>query len=96
MMSATSVTAASTRHEVIIDGTQFTPQNLEIKVGEKVTWINQDLFAHTATQKGAVGEGFDSQVIPPGKSWTHKFKKPGTLNYTCSMHPTMRAILIVK
>jgi plastocyanin len=81
------------RHTVTIDGTRFQPDDLAVRPGESVTWINRDPFPHTVT---ATAGGFDSKEIQPGKSWTFKSSKKGELTYACTLHPTMKGTLRVK
>ncbi|HZP86144.1 MAG TPA: cupredoxin family copper-binding protein [Burkholderiales bacterium] len=80
-------------HTVEIDGTQFNPARLTIKVGEAVTWINRDPFPHTAT---SVRRAFDSGSLAPGQSWRHVFDSPGTYPYLCTLHPTMKGVIRVQ
>jgi plastocyanin len=49
---------------------------------------------HTATALD--GESFDSAAVDPGASWTHIFSKPGEYTYRCTLHPSMRATIVVR
>ncbi|MGS1110414.1 cupredoxin domain-containing protein [Achromobacter anxifer] len=80
-------------HVVTIEGMQFTPAELAVKRGDKVTWINKDLVPHTAT---AVSKAFDSGVIAAGASWTYTVREEGGSAYVCLFHPTMQGTLIVQ
>jgi len=80
-------------HTVVIEGMQFSPATLTVKVGDKVTWINRDLFPHTVT---ADQRRFDSHAIAAGGSWTFTPKKVGVTSYGCTFHPTMRGTLRVE
>jgi plastocyanin len=80
-------------HTVAIDGTNFQPAMLTVKVGDSVTWVNKDPFPHTATS--ATG-GFDSREIAPGKSWKYTATTKGEFAYVCTFHPTMKATLKVE
>jgi len=79
-------------HTVVIEGMQFSPPALTVQRGDRVVWQNKDLVPHTATAAG----GFDSGTIEAGKAWTYVAGKPGTLAYLCTLHPTMKATLIVQ
>lgn len=81
------------KHTVIMEGVQFSPSDLTVKVGDTVTWINRDPFPHTAT---ADRGQFDSRAIEPGQSWTFTLKKAGSLSYGCTYHPTMKGTLRVE
>jgi plastocyanin len=82
-----------TTHTVVIDGVRFDPQELTVKVGDTIVWINHDPFPHTAT---AVDKTFDSHEIAAGRSWKYTVRKAGVLAYACSLHPTMLGTLRVE
>ncbi len=77
---------------VIIKGNAFTPATLNAKVGDKITWTNNDSYAHTVTSDA--GE-FDSANMSPGQSFSFTFTSPGTYKYHCSLHTFMTAKVIV-
>jgi plastocyanin len=80
-------------HTVMIEGTQFQPGELTVKIGDSIEWVNNDPFPHTVTSKTG---GFDSRQIQPGKSWKYRAVKKGEFPYICSLHPTMQATLRVR
>jgi len=80
-------------HTVTIEGMRFNPQTLVVRRGDRVMWINKDLFPHTAT---AASKAFDSRSIAPNTSWTYVARKPGDYDYTCTFHPTMKGKLTVR
>lgn len=84
--------AAPPAHTVTIENMLFTPQTLTVKRGERVVWVNKDLFPHTATAPGV----FDSKSIAPNTSWTHVAERAGRHGYLCTLHPTMKATLVVE
>ncbi len=77
---------------VTIEGLQFLPSDLTVKVGDTVIWTNNDPFPHTVTASGVL----DSQEIPPGKSWKSSPATRGEVTYTCSFHPTMKGTLRIR
>lgn len=79
-------------HTVTIDASRFQPEELTVKAGDTVVWVNKDLVAHTATSKTG---GFDSGIIVPGKSWKYRLEQTGEFAYLCTYHPTMKATLSV-
>jgi plastocyanin len=85
--------AAAETHTILMEGVAFVPQTLTVKPGDVVVWVNKDLFPHTAT---AQKREFDSGEIAPGKTWKYTAKKPGKFSYVCTLHPTMKATLVVK
>ncbi|HJV61454.1 MAG TPA: cupredoxin family copper-binding protein [Albitalea sp.] len=84
--------AAATTHTVIIEGMRFVPQTLTVHRGDRVVWINRDLFPHTAT----AGKAFDSHAIAANASWTHVARRAGSFGYVCSLHPGMKGTLVVQ
>jgi len=85
--------AASATHTVVMEGVAFTPNVLTVAKGDSIVWVNKDAFPHTAT---AQDKSFDSKEIAAAKTWRFTAKKAGTFPYVCTLHPTMKATLIVK
>lgn len=79
-------------HTVTIEGSAFTPSVVTARVGDSVVWINKDFFPHTATGPDGV---FDSGMLMPEASWTFTITASGTVDYTCTYHPTMKGTLRV-
>lgn len=71
---------------------------VNIKVCETITWIFNDLSIHTVTQGNpsinVPTNGFDSCLISPEETFT-AFDKNGTIEYHCTLHPTMLGKVIV-
>jgi plastocyanin len=80
-------------HTVTIENMQFTPAHLSVHRGDRIVWVNKDLFPHTVT---AAGKVFDSGSIDAGSSWTYRAAAAGEYAYSCTLHPTMKATLTVQ
>lgn len=78
---------------VTIQNFAFSPASLTVKVGDKVTWTNQDSVGHSAT---ADDSSFDTGVLQQGQSGSVTFSKAGTYTYHCSVHPNMHGTIIVQ
>ena len=78
---------------VFIEDFSFGPEEIEINVGESVTWINRDSVGHTATSDS--GE-FDSSVLGNGQSFSFTFRDAGEFSYHCTPHPYMKGKIIVR
>lgn len=78
-------TARAQTLRVTIDKIAFSPLEIEAKQGDTIEWINNDVFAHTATVKG----GFEV-MLPPKKSGSVIMEKAGTVDYYCRFHPNMK------
>lgn len=84
--------AHAASHTIVIEGVQYEPQTLTVMRGDTVTWINKDPFPHTVTAPGA----FDSREIAANRSWRYTAQKAGHYDYVCTLHPNMKATLIVR
>ncbi len=72
---------------------KFVPDRLTIKVGETVTWRNDESLDHNVVaQRGA---NFKSRAF--GRRGTYSFtaRKPGTIDYECTLHPGMTGQVVV-
>jgi plastocyanin len=83
---------ASASKQVRIVNFAFRPATLTVAAGTKVEFENEGSVAHTATRN----KGFDSKRIPPGGSFSVRFKSPGTFAYHCKIHPEMRGKIVVQ
>jgi plastocyanin len=80
-------------HVITIEGMQFSPASLTVRRGDRVKWVNKDLFPHTATASDGT---FDSASVAPNASWTLVAQRGGTFSYACAFHPAMKGILTVR
>ena len=84
---------ATQQPAITISKFEYTPTPLTVHLGDTVVWLNKDLVPHTVT---APGGAFDSGTFGPGTSWKLVTNKTGTFHYSCTLHPNMKATLIVK
>src|SRR5262249_20798016 len=96
LLSACS--SSGTTHRVSIQGMNFVPPTIEVRVGDKIAWTNEDLVPHTVTAQGASDheKAFDSGVLSPNKTFEYRVKAAGETPYACTLHPTMTGKIIVK
>ena len=73
----------------------FSPSALTVRVGDTVTWTNQDQAPHDVTTTSAP-VAIKSQMLSTGQSFSYTFTTAGTYSYYCSIHPDMRAQVIVQ
>ena len=73
----------------------FSPKVLVIKAGDTVVWLNKSHANHTVTGSEGVVL-WESGNLGPNKSYRHVFAYPGTYNYSCSVHPGMKAVIVVR
>src|SRR3989338_2918231 len=72
----------------------FSPSEIRIKAGDTVVWTNKDSARHTITSDS--GSELSSALLSDGESYSHTFSTLGTFNYHCSLHPYMKAKIIVE
>jgi plastocyanin len=84
----------------------FSPNPVNIKVGDTVMWVNDDTQFHTVVSGNPssgeeTGKVFDSGLPGPtalttkGKTFSHKFTEKDEFPYFCQLHPTMVGKVIV-
>jgi plastocyanin len=95
--AATKTAAAATNTgagtTVTIANFAFAPNDIKAKVGEKITFVNKDSTAHTAT--ATEGAKFDSGSLAQGASFSYVAKRAGTIKFVCSFHPNMTGTITV-
>jgi len=84
--------AAPVVHTVTIDGFEFHPPEVTVGKGDVVVWVNKDPVPHTATAKGAA---LDSGSIAASGSFRFTATREGRFEYVCTLHPTMKGVLVV-
>jgi plastocyanin len=93
--SASTGAAASSGGGVAIkmQNIAFDPKAVTVKVGQKVTWTNDDSVDHNVTSQS--GETIKSDNFGKGGTFSFTPKKAGTIKYVCTIHPGMTATLTV-
>jgi plastocyanin len=71
----------------------FDPKATTVKVGQKVTWTNDDSVDHNVTAQS--GASFASKNFGKGATFSFTPTKAGTIKYVCTIHPGMTATLTV-
>ncbi len=71
----------------------FTPSDITITAGTKVTWINHDADPHTVVEEN---NKFHSAALDTNDNYSYTFTTPGTYKYFCTLHPTMLGSVTVK
>jgi len=88
------VTDAMQTAKIEISNMQFTPARVVVKPGSQVTWIQQDAAPHVIISSN--NNELRSATLRSGQSYTHTFDKPGTYEYYCSIHPSMKGTIVVE
>ncbi len=87
--SSASASRAPVTAEATIQAFKFSPNPINIHVGDTVRWTNQDGVAHTVTSDA--GSDLDSGNLVQGQSYSHAFASAGDVTYHCDLHSTMTA-----
>jgi plastocyanin len=92
-VSGIGIAGAQEANVIVMKNFDFSPMSLTVKAGTSVTWQNMDGEPHTVTSVDGL---FRSGALDQNDKYTFKFAKPGIYKYVCSIHPKMRAAIIVK
>ena len=84
---------AATDAQIKIANFTFDPPTLTIKAGTTVTWVNTDDIPHLVSAKDG---SFRSSALDTDDAYTQTFKKPGTVEYFCVLHPRMTGKVVVE
>jgi plastocyanin len=91
--TAFATTAPSTTEATVtIDNFAFTPAELTIKPGTKVTFVNHDDIPHSVVDAGGK---FRSKVLDTDDSYSMTFTTVGDVTYFCGLHPHMKGKIVV-
>ena len=83
----------SKQNTIEIKDFAFNPQNITVKSGQTITWINRDEEPHTVV---SVEKQFKkSSALDTDQSFTITAGTPGTYTYFCSVHPKMTGTIVV-
>ena len=95
--AAASPSSATTQNTVTIKTFAFQPNPVKVKVGDTVTWTNNDQILHTVTSgTRAKPDGmFDQKLDGVGAKAMFTFNAAGEFQYHCSIHPGMDATVVV-
>jgi len=66
----------------------FSPADITVKKGTKVTWTNNDSTTHTVTENDGKN-GPSAPEMAPGSSYSFTYSETGTFRYHCTIHPDM-------
>ncbi len=91
----TSTSSAVATKAVSIENYMFTPMAITVKVGDTVTWTNQDSVRHNVVSDDGSADAPNGPLIGKGESYSFTFKKAGTYSIHCMPHPYMKATVTV-
>jgi plastocyanin len=78
---------------ISIDHNTFIPDQIAVAPSTTITWTNKEAMPHTVVD---VNKGFRSKTLTKDASFSFTFATAGDYDYFCSIHPNMKARVIVK
>jgi plastocyanin len=74
-------------------GLRFHPDNVQVAVGQKVTWVDDESVPHDV--KADSGASFQSKTFGHHETYSFTPTTAGTIKYECTLHPGMTGTLHV-
>jgi plastocyanin len=81
-------------HAVSQSGKAFSVATLKAKVGDTISFRNEDPFVHNIFSLSDV-QSFDLGTFAKGESRQVKLEKPGKIEVECAVHPEMKLVVEV-
>jgi plastocyanin len=85
---ALTLPGAAADFTVVQKNRAFSVKELAVKVGDQVTFVNEDDYNHNVFSE-TQGLAFDL-IQKPGARHTVRFAQPGVADVECAIHPVMR------
>jgi cytochrome c peroxidase len=76
-------------------GQHFSEQNLSLKVGDSINFVNDDTVAHDVMSSGPDGIK-NAGLQKTGESTSITYDKPGDYHVVCGIHPKMQIFVKVE
>jgi plastocyanin len=94
-LTSTSQTGGAGTVHVVMKSLDFSPRSVQAKVGQRVTWTNEDEAPHNVTYVSGPKFTSSRRVLSLGKGFSIKLTAPGTIRYVCTLHSWMKATIVV-
>lgn len=89
-----SAVAWAAEHVVGQKNRTFSTNSLKVKVGDSVSFRNDDPFFHNIFSLSDT-QAFDLGSYSQGQSRKVTFEKPGRIDVECAIHPEMKMVIEV-
>ncbi|MDW5595153.1 plastocyanin/azurin family copper-binding protein [Conexibacter stalactiti] len=80
--------------EVVMKGIAYSPSTITVRVGQEITWVNEDDVLHDVVSTD--GERIESELFPNGESFSFTPTRSGSIHYVCTIHPGMEGSITVE
>ncbi len=78
-------------HTVVIEQMKYKPEEITVKMGDTILFINKDIVDHDVTQED---QSWASPILKMEDTW--KFVPEKSDEYYCSIHLVMKGKIIVQ
>ena len=75
--------------QVIIKDYKFIPQEITLKKGQTLRWVNQEKRQYHSVWFEALGEAEPEDYLFPEDAYEREFSETGSFPYRCGPHPEM-------
>lgn len=72
---------------------KFVPEDITVKVGQKIVWTNDDAVVHNVTATD--GATFESDSLSQGDTFDYTPTKAGKIAYVCTIHQGQNGTITV-
>jgi plastocyanin len=80
---------------ISIDNFTFTPAQITVAAGTRVTWVNNDDIPHVVVD-AKDPRAMKSPPLDTGNRFAFTYANPGTYAYFCALHPHMQGTVVVR
>jgi len=92
---AASRTASGAQVRVFMKTLEFTPATVHATAGQRIVWRNLDSSPHNVTYVSGPHFTSSRRILRPGAAFSITVTTPGTIHYFCTLHPWMKAAIVV-
>ncbi|HEY2602534.1 MAG TPA: plastocyanin/azurin family copper-binding protein [Thermoleophilaceae bacterium] len=80
---------------IVIQSLTFEPSVAHGSVGQTVLWSNEDNARHNITYVSGPKFKSSRPIVSPSTTFSIKLTQAGTVHYYCTIHPWMKATIVV-
>lgn len=81
---------------IIMSHDKFNPNNITVKAGSTVTWINKDWYIYYTIISDSPNATYQSTLLKNGDSFTYTFTTPGIYSYHSKGKPDIKGTVTVQ
>ena len=90
-----SFAQAAENHKVGQKNKEFTVEEIKVKKGDSIEFVNEDPFFHNVFSLSDASM-FDLGSFPKGESKKVVFEEAGEIEVECAIHPNMKMKVVVE